>query len=367
MPSTVPRVLAWIKVSYSGAMRFRLFAHQTTVAALELEQPSTALRVHLTRQLRRKLEATETEDAGAVVVARMNRLINRSRTILELPIYVLEADDWGDFMTAEYAWHYGEFELIFRRMDTIQFAEFLGELIQDRHFAIGTVNKLLQRDGLAFKFVDHGGLHVEVLPLSEVEELAKIESQWHENIRLLLARMEAGHCARDFAAVIHAGASVFETLAKEIVGLPTVQSQTLKSFFDRYRKDSGLPTAVLDHVLALYDRRNVTPLAGHGSLTPPPQLSEGESRTLIEMTKAFVAIEYKLKLAGASITSYAAAGAAASGAGAAGALSATPAAVGGAAAPTVGHAAGGAAPAPAPAAAPTPPPTAASAGSSASS
>jgi hypothetical protein len=55
----------------------------------------------------------------------------------------------------------------------------------------------------------------------------------------------------DYAGVLHASASAFETLAKIVVDLSTVQDQTLASFFERYRKDSALPDEVLNHILDL--------------------------------------------------------------------------------------------------------------------
>jgi hypothetical protein len=67
----------------------------------------------------------------------------------------------------------------------------------------------------------------------------------------------------------------------------------LKSFFDRYRKDSNLPKEILDYILGLYDLRNTTPLAGHGS-TQTPAINREAAISLAEMTKAFVKIEYRL-------------------------------------------------------------------------
>lgn len=281
-------------------MKFTRFVPQAVVEPLSLERPSTDLRVYLTRGLRRAIESTG-EEASALNLIRMNMWINRSRNLAGDTIYVLEADDWGDFtIPAEHAWHFAEFELLFRRLDTIQFAELLGELIEEQLFKAGWVNKRLEEDGLGFQFRADTKLVVEMRTAAEIEILAKAHPVWHSNIRLLVDRMEAAAKSADHAAVLHASASVFETLAKEVVGIPTVQTQTLKSFFDRYRKDSGLPAAILDYVLDLYDRRNVTPLSGHGSLAAPPSLSATEATTLVEMTKAFVTIEYRLKLAGAS-------------------------------------------------------------------
>lgn len=112
----------------------------------------------------------------------------------------------------------------------------------------------------------------------------------HANIFTLEARMDSDLGRDDYAGVLHCSASIFETMAKDIVGLPTVQNQTMKRFFDRYRKDSALPQEILDHILSIYERRNVTPLAGHGS-TQIPTLSKQEATTLAEIKKAFVRIE----------------------------------------------------------------------------
>ena len=114
----------------------------------------------------------------------------------------------------------------------------------------------------------------------------------HPNIVVLIQRIDAAFTRGDYAEVLHASASIFETLAKDIVGIPSVQSQTLKSFFERYRKESTLPHEILDYILTIYELRNTTPLAGHGS-TQMPNISRKEAIALLEMTKAFVSIEYK--------------------------------------------------------------------------
>ena len=99
--------------------------------------------------------------------------------------------------------------------------------------------------------------------------------------------------ASEAAGVLHASASIFETMAKEIVGIDAVQDQTLASFFNRYRKSSGLPEVVLDYILSIYKRRNIEPLAGHGSIKSPT-VTKPEAVILAELTKAFVRIERQL-------------------------------------------------------------------------
>jgi GTPase SAR1 family protein len=115
----------------------------------------------------------------------------------------------------------------------------------------------------------------------------------HPNIRILVDRMNDALRREDYPGVLHSSASIFETLAKDIVGISAVQNQTLKGFFDRYRKDSTLSENILDYILTVYESRNTTPLAGHGS-TQTPTVSREAAITLTEMTKAFVRIEYML-------------------------------------------------------------------------
>lgn len=116
----------------------------------------------------------------------------------------------------------------------------------------------------------------------------------HANIAILVDRMDSNLERDDYAGVLHCSASIFETMAKDIVGIPAVQNQTLKSFFDRYRKDSALPEGILDYIISIYQERNVMPLAGHGS-TQTPTITKQEATALAEITKAFVNIEYKLQ------------------------------------------------------------------------
>lgn len=115
----------------------------------------------------------------------------------------------------------------------------------------------------------------------------------HPNIKKLFERMDNALDRDDYSAVLHASANIFETLAKDIVGIPSIQDQTLKSFFEKYRKDSILPQEILDYILAIYESRSTTPLAGHGS-TRTPNISREVAVSLCEMTKAFVRIEYRL-------------------------------------------------------------------------
>ena len=273
-------------------MKYSIHLSEADVKQLEFEIVSDDLLIYLTRKLERWAE--EPNDLDDILM-RKNRLINMSRAISGGKIYVLEGDDMGEYWPQERIYHDGEFKLIFRRLSTAEFAEFVCDLIEQDYLGLDEINSLMEKDGVSFRFTEthRGEVAVEVIPLKELEEKEPVAE--HGNIRLLVHRMDSALEAEDYAAVLHASASIFETLAKDIVGIPTVQDKTLKSFFDRYRKDSSLPDAFLDYILETYESRNVTPLAGHGSTTIPT-ITKEQSIILVEMTKAFVRSEYKLRM-----------------------------------------------------------------------
>lgn len=131
-------------------------------------------------------------------------------------------------------------------------------------------------------------------PVQDYDLFHKTKIQLHPNISILIRRMQNSLRQQDYPGVIHASASIMETLAKDVVGIDSVQNQTLKSFFERYRKESNLPEELLNYILSIYDFRNTTPLAGHGSKAIPG-ITKKQAVVLFEITLAIVRIEYQLK------------------------------------------------------------------------
>lgn len=266
-------------------MRFTRFVSEEDIEDLKTEVVSQGLKVYLTRVLDSQILPDD--------LLTRNLIVNKSRNLVGLPIHVLTGYIEGyEYPTAE-AWHSGEFMLIFRRLDAVQFAELVCELIDEGFFTVDQINHLLERDGLSFRIQSKPeGIEVRVFPIQELKSI--VETTGHHNIRYLISRMDNALSRGDYAEVLHASACVFETMAKDIVGISTIQDQTLKSFFERYRKESLLLDAVLDYILSVYNRRSATPLAGHGS-TKVPSISKEEAVTLVGVTRAFVFIEYKLQ------------------------------------------------------------------------
>ena len=83
-------------------MKYTKYVRQGDRNKLEYEVVSIDLKVHLTRIFDRLIE-------GEYKIIHQNKAINKSRNLLGLPLYVLTADDSGEFHPAEYAWHNGEF------------------------------------------------------------------------------------------------------------------------------------------------------------------------------------------------------------------------------------------------------------------
>jgi hypothetical protein len=112
----------------------------------------------------------------------------------------------------------------------------------------------------------------------------------HDNIDRLFERLDRAVEHGDWPLVIHVCASIFETVAKLRVGSPTVQNQPLGSFFSAYRNRSRLPKPLLDYIESVYRKRNIEPLAGHGSATAPT-VTEEEALQARAMTQLLVRLE----------------------------------------------------------------------------
>ena len=262
--------------------------------ALEFEVVPREARRALTRLIRHVC----TSDEPSIGLIRLNNFINIANQVLDEPRYTLVGDDWGDFQPAEYAWHNGRREVIMQIPSTVQLVEILADYLQSDMLRPRDVNEILRENNSGFAFHDRALVHDEfdiVVDITPVDAIADADMTGdHPNMRKLVARMESALAESDAPAVLHSSASIFETLAKDVVASPTVQDQTLASFFERYRKDSQLPDAILDYILQIYRDRNTEPLAGHGS-TQPPSITLEQGVVLAELTKAIIRIERTLQ------------------------------------------------------------------------
>lgn len=259
---------------------------ETIKGKLETELVPESTRLNLTRLVRRRCKS----DDSSVELVNINRFVNIARTALGKTIYILSSDNMGMYEAPEFGWHFAELELIFRRPDTGELAELLCDLIEGEFLTDIEVNKLLESGNVSFRFAteDDGSVTLELLSVDELE--AEPMSNEHPNIRMLIERMEAAFEQDDYSAVLHASASVFETLAKVVFASPTVEHSTFGSIFDGYKKRSKLPEFLLQHAKDTYDRRNTEPLSGHGS-TLPSSVTKEDAVVIVELTKTCVRLE----------------------------------------------------------------------------
>jgi hypothetical protein len=261
---------------------------------LEMEVVPHDTRLKLTRLIRQRCAHPE----GPYQLVRTARFVNIANHVMRRPTLDLESDDWGeDYPHAAYAKIESERELIMRLATTVEVAEILGDYLQAGMLEQHAVNEILEEGNCGFKFRKQESYDDEISVSIEIKSLEDIGepdlSDQHPNIRVLVNRMDRALNDKDHAGVLHASASIFETLAKDVVRNPNVENQTLASFFGAYRNASGLPDPVLDYIQQVYNDRNTEPLAGHGSMRPP-EIDRREATVLAEITKAIVRSERKL-------------------------------------------------------------------------
>lgn len=264
--------------------------------ALELEVVPSEARLELTRIIRDRCRAVSGDEDGGIALLRENEFINIANQVLGRPIYTLEGGDWGEYHPAEHAWHHGQRELIMRVPTTSQLAEILADYLQREMMNRRQVNAILTDYNCGFCFQDISGddsidIDIKIVAADSIPDADLTKD--HPNVRKLVFRMDTALSTQDFSGVLHASASIFETLAKDVMQSPTLNDQTLAGFFAGYRKRSLLPVPVLDYMLEVYKARNKQPLAGHGSLALPT-VDAAQAVVLCELTKSIVRIERSL-------------------------------------------------------------------------
>jgi len=259
-------------------------------AILEYEIISNSTRVLIARLFR---HATRREDADSdIEIIHKNRIINIARTIEGLPLYVLESDGDGYYLPAEKAWHFGELEIIPKRQNTIELIETLCDIADENIIPTEEINAIFENDNSKFIIENnHNIIEINIIECKDIPD-DDIKSE-HPNIRKLIERMEFMYSNNDFAGVLHSSATIFETLAKDLLKNPSIENKSFGGFFTSYRNKSKLSETVIDTIENIYKKRNTEPLAGHGS-TLPPNISNDEAVLLIEMTKAFIRMERRL-------------------------------------------------------------------------
>lgn len=209
-------------------------------------------------------------------------------SICERQIYVLEPACFGNYSEQEYVWHEGEFQVCIRRLDSVQFIEFLAEIVESTDVTKDEANTLLSEAKSSVRFREDGGqVVVNVAPLAGN---MNVDKEANPNLRTLVDRMDRSVDSKDYAAALSNCALAIEVISKETMASSSVDDRSFGSYFEGYKKKNGLPGVVVDWMLEIYKKRTGEPLAGHGQRRSP--IITGEEATLIvEMTKVFIRYE----------------------------------------------------------------------------
>ncbi|MFA4844011.1 MAG: hypothetical protein WC632_03565 [Candidatus Margulisiibacteriota bacterium] len=259
--------------------------------ALQYEVIPKPTRLKLTRLIR---SAVKSDDQDREI-ENQNKLLNIANNVLGLPIYVLESDGWGMYHPAENAYHMGEMELLMLKPNTRQLIEIIADYVENDILPIKEINEILVEGNCSVQYQkgNNDKLTIKIAAAQGIEG-ADMSAE-HPNIRQLVERMDRELKDDDYTAVLHSSASIFETLAKDVLNDEAINEKSLGSFFEKYRNESKLPGPILDHILAIFNQRSTEPLAGHGN-TKLPSVKKEQAIILSEMTKAFVRIEREFQL-----------------------------------------------------------------------
>ncbi|MEK4705843.1 hypothetical protein [Bacillus sp. FSL H8-0512] len=258
------------------------------ISQLKYEVILPKTRLALTRYLRKIC----IDEENQVKAGYLNRIINIANNNLGEDIFIFEYYDEAGVIAAMK--QLGYLELILKISNTVQFIEIILDLLNNGLIECHIVNDVLKDHSASFRVVEHDGdFFIEIDDLTEKEQFE--DANEHENIRSLIQRMKKMMSEDDYAGVLHAAASIAETLAKEVVQNPTIADKSLGSFIGLYKKKTNLPEGFIDYINYIYKKRNSEPLSGHGSLKEPT-ITKEEAIIISEMTKAFVLIEKKLMI-----------------------------------------------------------------------
>ncbi|MEC1686003.1 hypothetical protein [Bacillus mojavensis] len=257
---------------------------------LKYEIISPETRLKFTRYIRSQC----LDEEKKVRIVHLNRIINIANSVIGRKNYVLDPQYDDGLLEIEYGWHFGELELILRIPNTIQFIEIIIDLLEQGILSLDVVSKLFNESSASFYIEEtEDGFQLTTFSLTEEAQFNDIDE--HPNIRLLIDRMNLLFDKQDYSGVLHTSATILETLAKDIINRDTIGDQSLGSFIELYKKESRLPNEILGYIHAIYKKRNLEPLAGHGS-TSAPSINKKEAIIISEMTKSFVLMESKLSM-----------------------------------------------------------------------
>ena len=223
----------------------------------------------------------------------MQRIVNLANNLSERKLFDLDPDPFGDYFPEDVARLESEFMIHIRRLNPIQFIEFLASVVEYEYIDINDANIILKEvnSSVTIELDTTGRASISILPMADKSAL---DNDASPNLRTILSRMDSHLNDEDYAAVLFYSAMAIEFISKEIYGSSKIYNQSFGSYFKGYKNKTTLPEPVIDWMLEIYKRRNTEPLAAHGSPLSPSITCE-EATLIAEMTKAFIRYESRMQ------------------------------------------------------------------------
>ena len=223
----------------------------------------------------------------------LQRIVNLANNLSERKFFDLDTDQFDDYFPEDVARLETEFMICIRRLNPIQFIEFLGTVVEYEYIDINDANIILKEinSSVAIELDTTGHLSISILPMADKSAL---DNDASPNLRTILRRMDSYLNDEDYAAILLNSAMAIEFISKQIYGSSKIYNQSFGSYFEGYKNKTTLPEPIIDWMLQIYKRRNTEPLASHGSPLPPSITCE-EASLIAEMTKAFIRYEFRMQ------------------------------------------------------------------------
>jgi len=236
-------------------------------------------------------------DDPAISLIHKNSIIAIAHSVMGRPIYTLEAEGGDYYYPSEYAWHNGEFERIFFRPFTPDLVEILCDLLNEKYIEYEAINKIFTDNQVSITFEYNTYEETYSIHLFNdlfLDEEIPLQDTKSENVLQLIDRMNRSLENADYPAVLHASASVFETLAKATLDNDKLKNKTFSKLYTKFRAKTKLSDFYTEKMFEIYKKRGSEPLSGHGH-TEKSTLRIEEAIEIAEFTKMIVRIYIKFK------------------------------------------------------------------------
>ena len=220
------------------------------------------------------------------------RYINMKETIQGKRITEPVFDEYGESLSSVLTMYViSSIENIFNGLETYEIMELLFDYIQANLIEATYINNIFNEYEIPILFQTDWQNHLSI----EVESIEgnSVSEQEHSNIKKLMSRMDRDFADDDYTGVLHASASIYETLVKDISQDPKIQNKSLGQILNNPKISLNIPNHILDYIQEIFKKRNTVPTAGHGG-TSTPTITEEEAIVIQEFTKAIVRVLRKI-------------------------------------------------------------------------